>query len=351
MMLNVNDKHFLEATMTELIQNATPLGWGFLGTGSISATVAKELKVIGQGRLAAVYGRDIERTRAFAAEHDFAVACKDIEAVLREDAVDAVYIALPHSLHIDCILAALDAGKHVLCEKPLGMNKAEVRRVMAHPRGASCVVSEGFMVRHHPQWRWILDSIAAGAIGKVRGVQAHSCLPFAAPAHPPRLPGESSLLLDIGCYSVHLARAIFRAEPEKVSARMDYDEGGHYDVRLSAQLDFPAGQAHLFVATGMRPARRLHILGSGGSIEVFNPVQPSPAGTATVRLIGADGAMHEEVFAHAPQYALQFQDFAQAVTRGRPPLVPLGDALGNAIALDAIRISAAAEGALVLTGQ
>ena len=156
--------------------NTDGIGWGFFGAGSISATVAQEVRNFGGGKFVAVCGRNLERTKTFADTHGFEAAYDQPDALLNDQRVDAVYIALPHSLHVETILRALDAGKHVLCEKPFAMTAEEAARVMAHPRSQSLVIAEGFMVRHHPQWKWILETIASGQIGKVRAIQAHSCL-------------------------------------------------------------------------------------------------------------------------------------------------------------------------------
>ena len=214
--------------------NTDGIGWGFFGAGSISATVAQEVRNFGGGRLVAVCGRNLERTKAFADTHGFEVAYDQPDALLNDRRVDAVYIALPHSLHVETILRALDAGKHVLCEKPLAMTAEEAARVMAHPRSQSLVIAEGFMVRHHPQWKWILETIASGQIGKVRAIQAHSCLMLPAGNPGTGLPGEGSLLLDIGCYSVHLVRTIAGAEPRQISARMEFAANTQRDNLIRA---------------------------------------------------------------------------------------------------------------------
>ena len=202
------------------------------------------------------------------------------------------------------------------------------------------------MVRHHPQWKWILETIASGQIGKVRAIQAHSCLMLPAGNTGTGLPGEGSLLLDIGCYSVHLVRTIAGAEPRQISARMEFAANTQRDNLIRADLTFDGCYAQIFVASTMRPARRIHVLGTEGSIEVMNPIHPSPDGTSPVRLTNAAG-VSEKSFPRAPQYALQFQDFSMAVNEQRAPLVTLADALANAKALDAIRASAKAGGATV----
>lgn len=326
------------------------IGWGFIGTGSISATVAEQMAETGGGRLAAVWGHRPDGAEAFARQFGGATVCEDQRELVRNPQVDAVYIALPHSLHLDAIVDALDAGKHVLCEKPLGMTAAEVQQVLAHPRAAKVAIGEGFMVRHHPQWTWITDRISAGELGTIRSVQMHSCLNLPPPQSDRGLPGNGSFILDIGCYSVHLARAIFAARPQQVRSRMAFDEAGVRDTGFTVDLEFATGSAQIFASANVSPARRVHILGDAGSIEAFNPIHPAPDGTATVRLTTAEGSS-EKIFPRAPQYGLQMAEFQRAVLAGTQPLVTLADAYDNAATIDAIRQSDADGGSPVAVAE
>lgn len=327
------------ASVMEISRRA--VGWGFLGCGPISATVASEVNRFGGGRLVAACGRDLDRTRSFAETHGFEQAYTQTSALLEDPRVDAVYVALPHSLHVEAILAALAAGKHVLCEKPLAMTVQEVELVRSHPRSSALVVAEGFMMRHHPQWTWVMETIANGRIGAVRGLHAHSCLRLPGPAPEQNLPGQGSVLLDIGCYSVHLARTICGSDPMRVFARMEYAPGTNRDISISAHLSFQDSSAQLFAASALQPARRIHILGTEGTIELHNPIHSAPDGTASISISARDGSSERKVFPWAPQYALQFQDVCRAITEGSKSLVGLDDSLANAKVLDAIRASAA----------
>ena len=327
-----------------------PLGWGIVGTGSISDTVVQQLMAVSGTVPVAVSSRSLEKAASFAARHGVAAPYDSLAALLEDPAVEAVYIALPHSAHVAAVLQALDAGKHVLCEKPMGMNAAEVERIAQHPRAKDLVIGEGFMLRHQPQWRWIEDTIRSGGLGQVRAVHAFTALTVPRGAPDPQrgtLPGDGSLLLDIGCYSVHQMRTVFGSEPLEVSASMEFDAAG-LDTMVSATLRFAEGTGHLTIATTLKRGRRVHILGTRGSIEVLNPVH-SPSGTARLRaaLAGDDGDPTEMQFPIDHQYGLQLEEFAQAVRLGRQPKVPLGNALGNARAIDAIRASASNNGAWV----
>ncbi len=319
-----------------------PIKWGFIGAGPISGTVAQQAAASGTARLVGVWGRDEERTRIFAREQGFDAAFADLDELLGDDAIEAVYVALPHALHVDVVLRALDAGKHVLCEKPLGMNAAEVARVRDHPASRSLRVAEGFMVRHQPQWQWIASRIAEGAIGGIRLVQSHSSVPL--PEAAATLPGQGSLLLDIACYPVHLIRTIFGAEPHTVSAFAGIENGR--DVTIAAQMQFLEGWAQLFVSRKFAPTRRMHIVGESGNIEVFAPIHAPPGGGSRV-VVTSQGQTIERLFPAIEQYGLQFADFARAVRKGTEPLVDLDNALANARCLDAVRQSFEQQGRLI----
>jgi len=324
------------------------LGWGIVGTGSVSATVVEQLLATTATRPVAVSSRTLEKAQQFAARHGIARSYESLAGMLADPAVAAVYIALPHSAHLEAILGALDAGKHVLCEKPMGLDASEIERIAQHPRAGELVIGEGFMLRHQPQWRWIEETIRGGALGRVRAVHAFTALtvPRATP-DPTRgtLPGDGSLLLDIGCYSVHQMRTIFGGEPLEVSAEIESDAGG-LDTMVSATLRFADGTGHLTIASTLKRGRRVHVLGTEGSIEILNPVH-SPGGTARIlaALAGDDGEPKEIQFPIGPQYGLQLQEFEAAVRERREPLVPLSNALGNARVIDAIRASARNDGA------
>lgn len=330
-----------------MVTSPDALSWGFLGTGSIASTVAGEVRESGAGRLTTVVSRDRARAEAFAKEFGFSTVVTDARDMFASADIDAVYIALPHALHVEAILTALDAGKHVLCEKPLGMSAEEIQTVVAHPRSASLIVAEGFMVRHHPQWLWIEEQIAAGTIGDVGAVQCLTALPFPQRAPPPTR-GEGSLLLDIGCYAVHIARTIFRREPTQVSATCKYDRTGVRDVDFTALLSFPEGSAQILNSASLYYSGRYQILGTRGNIEVFNPVKPAQDGTTTLGVVTDKGGRQTMSFPPARQYALQFANFTSAVRTRSTPRITLGNSLGNARCIDAIRASAAAAGTPIL---
>ena len=327
-----------------------PLGWGIIGTGSISETVASQIAQTSAAKVVAVSSRSAEKAASFAAKHAIPASYSSVDALLATPAVEADYVAVPHSLHLETGLAALDAGKHVLCEKPMGLDAREVAKIAAHPRARDLTIGEGFMLRHQPQWLWLDETIRGGGLGTVRAVHIHNGLTVPRGAPDPtrgKLAGDGSLLLDIGCYSVHQARTIFGGDPLAASAHIEFDDEGR-DVLVDATLRFPTGAAHITLGTTLRRGRRIHILGSAGSVEMLTPVfAPGGAARLLVALAGNDGEPEERSFPIGNQYGAEIEEFSAAARAGRQPLVDLANALGNAKTLDAIRASGAVDGVWV----
>lgn len=328
-----------------------PVQWGFAGTGSISATMASQIAGSPLSRAVAVSSRGLDTAKAFAAAHGIDRAYDSFDDLLADPEVQAVYIALPHALHKSAILAALDAGKHVLCEKPLALNAAEVSEIAAHPRARTLMVTEGFMVRYQPQWEWAEAEIAAGSLGTVKHVSAFTAVQFPSPEPDPArgaLAGDRSLLLDIGCYSIHLARMLFNADPIRVSAHIERDAAS-LETFIKASLDFGNRHADIVISNALRRGRRVHVLGSAGSLEIFTPIHTPPNGAKLLAALSSDGNAEpvEKTFPTVPQYGLQMDDVSRRIRSGEAPRVTLANALGNARTLDAIVASAAQSGAWV----
>lgn len=329
-----------------------PVQWGFAGTGGISATMASQIADSSVSRIAAVSSRSLTSARAFATTHGIAGAHDSLDGLLADPAIEAIYIALPHALHKSTVLAALDAGKHVLCEKPLALNSAEAAEIAAHPRAKSLIIAEGFMVRYQPQWEWIQAQIAAEKLGTIKQVTAFTALQLP-PAEPDptrgTLAGDRSLLLDIGCYSVHLVRTIFNAEPLRISAVIERDALTGLETFIKASLDFGGRYADIVVSNALRRGRRIHVLGSAGSLEVMTPIHTPPTGAKVLAALAGDGNADpvEQTFASAAQYGLQMDDVSRCIRSGGQPRVTLANALGNTRALDAIVASAKVNGAWV----
>jgi predicted dehydrogenase len=248
--------------------------------------------------------------------------------------VEAVYISAPNALHVEWVLRAIAAGKHVLCEKPLTRSGEQARRVVAAAERAGVVLAEGFMYRHHPQTRALAEMVAVGAIGDLERVSAR----FAFTADPgqdavlfdPRLDGGA--LLDVGCYCVSAAR-LLAGEPTHVTARMVTGTSG-VDLRFEARLEFGGGVVgELAAALDLPDDAGLVVTGSRTTATVADPWHCLAPGISL-------GEGEQVAIAAADPYRLQLEDFAAAVRESRPALVSGAEIVGQARALQALIESA-----------
>jgi predicted dehydrogenase len=299
------------------------LNWGFVGTGEISSVVAREVIAHNSGRLAAVTSRDMQRAKAFASLHGFAECYDDLAKMLAQADIDAVYIALPHSLHAPVTLQAMDAGKHVLCEKPLATRASDIQVLIDHPNAGNLIVTEGFMIRHHSQWKWVESIINSGALGTIKFVQS-----FFSFEHRPSN-DTFDLMYDVGCYCVHISRLLFQGSPTSFFA------GALSDSIISANIQFEAGISQFSVSTDTANAGRIRILGSSGSIELFDPIRP-PGGTARIQYIKNGQEAEDLTFGPDLQFGEQFAHFARVVKGDAPRLISLQDSMINARCIEEI---------------
>lgn len=325
-----------------------PVRWGIAGTGDISSTTVTQSAGLENVDFVAVSSRTMARGEAFARAHDIPKVHLDLDALVADPEIDAVYVALPHAMHTDAVLACLDAGKHVLCEKPLAFNSEDAERIASHPRARDVVVAEGFMLRMQPQWKFITETIARGKIGAVEAVHSFTCVQLPdAPKDSSRgdLPFDRSALLDFGSYSVHMARTVFAVEPLRATARAW--KSGARDTAVSVRLDFESGHADLTATTRLRGARRFDVLGTSGSLSVARPIHVPPGQRAIIHavLLGGEDTGETFEFESIPQYGLQMAAVSEAIQKGESPPVGLDNALGNARTLDAIIRSVEADGA------
>lgn len=313
--------------------NGTGLRWGILGPGKIAQSVGPALAR--SGRLVAVGSRDEERARAFAEAHGAPKALGSYEALLADDEVEAVYIAVPNSLHAEWSIRAIEAGKHVLCEKPLAVTVAEARDMLAAAQAAGVVLMEAFMYRSHPQMPALKAIVEAGEIGEPRLIV--SCFSFSV-GRPSDVRLSAGLgggsLWDVGCYCVNLARYLARTEPETVSASAVF-EGG-VDTLFAGVLQFPGALVSHF-DSGLRVPLRAgaEIAGSEGRIVVPAPWKPD-FHRASFMVETAAGQWEVVIEEGGDWYERQADAFAAAVRGEAPPPVSLADSLGNTRTLVAL---------------
>jgi predicted dehydrogenase len=322
----------------------TTLRWGILSTAAIGVQkVIPAIQRADRCEVAAIASRDGGRARAVADDLDIPVAYGSYEELLEDAALDAIYVPLPNDLHAPWTIAALEAGKHVLCEKPLAMDVAEAQTMIDAAEAANVRLAEAFMYRHHPTWVDAVRLVREGAIGELRAVQSwfsyHNDDPDDIRNRPEHGGGA---LMDIGCYCINLSRWLFDREPQDVHALVARDPVMGVDVVTSALLAFPGGgQASFTCSMRTEPDQRVHIVGDRGRIDIEIPFNIPPDRPTRIRVTaGGDPpvapATEVRTYAPADAYTLQADAFARAVLDGADLPVPPADALANQRVIDTI---------------
>ena len=320
-----------------------PVRWGVLSTARINAAVIPPLHDSRESELVAVASRTQERAAEYARTWDVPRAYGSYEALLDDPDVEAVYISLPNDLHVEWAIRALEAGKHVLCEKPLARRPHDVERAFDAAARAGRLLMEAFMWRHHPQSQRLRELVHGGAIGELRLVRSSFSFPLGDPDDirlDPALAGGA--LMDVGCYCVSGSR-LLAGEPVTASAQQVLAPKG-VDVRLAGTLVFPEGVlAQLDCAFDLPDRQGLEAVGSEGSLLVAQPWAVEEPG---IELRRGDEVERIAV-EHADRYRLQSENFSRAVRGLEPPLLGREDALGQARTIDALYRSAEQGGAPV----
>src|SRR4051812_24731323 len=306
------------------------LRWGLLSTASITGALLSS----GHGEYVAVASRSTDRAEAFAREHGIARAHGSYEALLADPEVDAVYVPLPNSMHVEWSIKALEAGKHVLCEKPMSRHPEDVERAFDVAEREGLVLMEAFMWRHHPQLERARELIAEGAIGELRVVRAAFSF-TGRPAGDIRLQHEleGGGLMDVGCYCISGCRAIAGTEPERVYGEQVIGGDG-VDVAFAATMRFPGDVLATFDC-GMSYAARdeLEAVGDRGSLSLDAPWQGREA---VVEVRRPDRSTERVEAGAANSYALELRNFEAAVRGEAPPLLGRDDAVAQARVIAAL---------------
>jgi predicted dehydrogenase len=322
--------------------NDQPVRWGVLGAANIA--LKKVIPAMQRGhwsRIVAIASRDEAKARAAAGALGIERAYGSYEALLADDDVEAIYIPLPNHMHVPWSIRAAEAGKHVLCEKPIALSAAEARELLAVRDRTGVQIAEAFMVRSHPQWLKVRSLLHAGRIGEVKLISGHFSY-FRIDPDDIRSREEwgGGGLLDIGCYPITLSRWLFAAEPSEVVALVERDPQLGIDRLDCALLRFPDGQATFSSGTQLVPHQRMHIFGTTARIEVEIPFNAPPDDACRIFIDdGSDlhGKSREVLeFEAVDQYTLQSDQFAQAVRGLQPVAVSLEDAVANMAVLDAL---------------
>jgi predicted dehydrogenase len=318
------------------------VAWGVLGTARIG--LQKVIPAMQKGRyskIVAIASRDSAKAHDAAMRLRIPKAHGSYEALLADPDVEAVYIPLPNHLHVEWSIQALEAGKHVLCEKPIGRDAEEARRLeAAAERHPHLKVMEAFMYRFHPQWVETKRLVTEGRIGSLRTIQSFFSYYNADPANVrnrPDLGGGG--LLDIGCYCISLSRFLFAAEPRRVLGIVEYDPTFQVDRLASGILEFDAGTSTFTCSTQLSGYQRVHAFGTTGRVEIEIPFNAPPRKRCKIWHLGGS-ELREIRLAKTDQYTIQGDLFSQAVLNDADVPTPLGDAVANMRAIDAVFRSA-----------
>jgi D-xylose 1-dehydrogenase (NADP+, D-xylono-1,5-lactone-forming) len=310
-----------------------PLRLGLLSTARINDAILAAAAASDSVEVVAVASRDAGRAAAYAAERSIPRSHGSYEELLADDGVDAVYISTPNALHAPWSRAALEAGRHVLSEKPVDEDPEVVDGLFALARERGLVFTEAFMWRHLPQTRVLTDLLAQGAVGELRVLRVWAGFLLTREGDPRLDPAQQGgSLMDIGCYCVSALR-LLAGEPEAVTAQAVIGTTG-VDLRMAATLRFPGPVLGTFdCAFDRPPGFGLHVVGTEGSIEVDDPWFGVAPG---LRVRSADGSVREVAVPAVDPYVAQLEDLAGAIADGRRPLLDRDEVVGQARTLQAL---------------
>jgi predicted dehydrogenase len=319
------------------------LNWGIMGTGKIARTFAKGVAGSTTGRLIAVGSRTHDTAEAFGAEFEIPHRHGSYAALVSDPEVQAIYISLPNHLHAEWTIRCAEAGKHILCEKPLTVNHAEAVPVIEAVRGHDVFMMEAFMYRCHPQTARLKELIAEQVIGEVRLIQSNFSYNMGPKYENIRLsnPAAGGGIMDVGCYATSMARLIAGAEPEVVTGVAHIGPISRVDEQATASLKFPGGiVANLACGTQVSADSELRIWGSAGSIRVPNPWFPGEKGNRIlVQKSGESAPTEILVDGNGALYSIEADTVARylADRQAPAPCMTWDDSLGNMATLDAWR--------------
>jgi predicted dehydrogenase len=319
----------------------TTISWGILSTARIG--LEKVIPAMQKGRysvISAIASRKHDKAEKVARKLGIPKAYGSYEELLADDEIHAVYIPLPNHLHVEWTIKSLEAGKHVLCEKPIGINSKEAvylqERVKNFPQ---LKVMEAFMYRHHPQWHRVKKLVDEGTLGHLRNV--HSMFSYYND-DPTDIRNQVDIggggILDIGCYCISVSRFIFNSEPKRVSGTLEYDPRLRVDRLASGVLEFEKGTSTFTCSTQLTNHQRVYVFGTRGRIEIETPFTPSPDQSPKIRLQNGP-KLKETVCEACDQYTIQGDLFSRAILNDTSVPTPLEDGVANMKVIDGIIMS------------
>ncbi len=319
--------------------------WGILSTANIGRiAVIPAIREAHGCEVVAVASRESARAREFAEENGIPEAMGSYEALLDDERIDAVYNPLPNGMHREWTVRAAQAGKHVLCEKPIALSSDECDAMAAAAAEAGVVCMEAFMYRFHPRIDRVRDLIAAGAIGELRSIYSAFTFKLTRPHDirwDPVLGGGS--LMDVGCYCVNVSRTMVGSEPREAQAFATWTDRG-VDLEMAGTLRFENDVTAQFNCALLRErVESLHVGGIDGHLEIAKAFLPG-TGDVTIEEYHGRRESRSHVVPGADEYRLMVEHFADCVREGKPVRYPLSEAAGNMRAIEALYRSARNEG-------
>jgi len=320
----------------------TKIRWGVLGVANIA--VKKVIPAMQKGErteIAAIASREPARAKQAAESLHIPKAYGSYEELLKDPAIDAIYNPLPNHLHVPWSVKSAEAGKHVLCEKPISLNVKEARQLIQVRDRTGVRIGEAFMVRTHPQWLRAREIVRSGEIGELRNILSVFSYFNRDPKNVRNMADiGGGGMLDIGCYPITMSRFFFEREPARACGPVDIDPEFLTDRLSSALLDFAPGQAVFTCSTQLVPFQRMQVFGTKGRIELEIPYNIPP--DRPTRIFVDDGSQlagrsaRVEEFPTADQYTIQGDAFSRAIQEGGQVPVTLEDALANMTAIEAV---------------
>lgn len=316
--------------------------WGIISTAKIGWE--KVIPAMKAGKLCevrAIASANKEQVNFRAAQLKIPVIHDSYDKLLTDPEIDAVYIPLPNHMHVQWAIKSLRAGKHVLCEKPIGLSSVEAILLLQEAKQyPKLKIMEAFMYRFHPQWQQAKKMVKEGKIGELRTIQSFFSF-YNVDANNIRNQKEAGggAMMDIGCYCISQSRFIFGKEPVRVSGTVEYDPQFQTDRMASGILDFETGEATFTCSTQLTPYQRVNIIGTNARIEIEIPFN-APTDKPTRLWLHTKDNTEEIVFDTANQYTIQCDLFSEAILNNGPVPTPLEDAVNNMRIIEAVFESA-----------
>ena len=323
-----------------------PVRWGILSTAKIG--LQKVIPAMQQSdtcEIRAIASRDLSAARSVASTLGIPVAYGSYDELLADSEIEAIYNPLPNHLHVPLSIQAAEAGKHVLCEKPIALDANEANKLIEARDRAGVLIQEAFMVRYHPQWLRVRELVRSGRIGTLRSVQGFFSYNNRDPQNIRNIADiGGGGLYDIGCYPITGARFVFEGEPARVMGLIERDPEWGIDRLTSAILEFAGGHATFTCSTQIVPYQRIHFFGTSGRIEIEIPFNAPPDRPCRIfiddgKQLGNLGVQIEEL-PTTDQYTAQGEAFSAAIRSGEALEFPLENAIDGMRIIDAVFRSA-----------